>query len=44
MKFESWAESLQSNGGYKSGTAFDHVNYYKGSTINADLQRYSFQL
>jgi hypothetical protein len=44
MKFESWAEKLQSNSGYKSGASFDYVNYYKGSTINADLRRYSFGL
>jgi hypothetical protein len=44
MKFEGWAENLQSNGGYKSGGSFDYVNYYKGSTINADLQHYAFRL
>ena len=44
LKFESWAESQPSNGGYKTGTSFDYVNYYKGSTINADLQRFRFIL
>jgi hypothetical protein len=44
ITFESWAEKLQSNSTYKSGTSFDYVNYYKGSTINADLQQYSFSL
>jgi hypothetical protein len=42
MAFESWAENLQSNSTYKSGTAFDYVSYYKGSTINTDLRRYAF--
>ena len=42
MKFEAWAESLVSNKSYKSGASFDYVNYYKGSTINADLQHYAF--
>jgi len=44
IDFENWAESLQSNSGYGSGTSFDYVNYYKGSTINADLQKYAFRL
>jgi hypothetical protein len=43
-KFEAWAENLQSNTGYKSGTSFDYVNYYKGSTINTDLENYTFSL
>jgi len=44
MGFESWAEGLQSNSSYKSGASFDYVNYYKGSTINADLQHFAFAL
>jgi hypothetical protein len=44
VDFETWAEKQQSNDSYKSGAAFDYVNYYKGSTINTDLQHYSFSL
>jgi len=43
-KFEQWAEAQQTNAAYKSGGSFDHVNYYKGSTINNDLQNFSFNL
>jgi hypothetical protein len=41
-KFETWAKKLRSNGSYKSGNSFDFVNYYKGSTINGNLQQYHF--
>ncbi len=44
MKFEEWVEKQPANAAYKSGSAFDHVNYYKGSTINADLQNYPFTI
>ncbi len=44
MKFEAWAESLHSNKSYRSGASFLYVNYYKGSTIKADLQAYTFSL
>jgi hypothetical protein len=44
LSFESWAEKQQSNASYKSGLSFDYVNYYKGSTINSDLQCYGFVL
>lgn len=40
--FEAWAEKQLSNSAYKSGASFDFVNYYKGSTINEDLQKYNF--
>ena len=40
--FEAWAEHRPSNSSYRSNSAFDYVNYYKGSTINDDLQRYNF--
>lgn len=43
-KFEAWAEKRQSNSSYRSGSSFDYVNYYKGSTINADLQGFGFSL
>lgn len=42
LKFEEWAEKQPANATYKSGTSFDHVNYYKGSTINDDLRNYPF--
>jgi AIPR protein len=41
-KFEKWAEQQASNANYKKGSAFDYVNYYKGSTLPADLQAYAF--
>jgi hypothetical protein len=44
IKFEDWAEKLPTNSAYKPGTSFDYVNYYKGSTINADLQNYTFTI
>jgi hypothetical protein len=43
-KFEEWAEKQPTNAAYKSGGAFDHVNYYKGATINNDLQNYTFTM
>jgi len=42
IKFEKWVEQLSTNSKYKIGTSFDYVNYYKGSTINSDLQRFPF--
>lgn len=42
LAFESWAENRRSNNQYKIGTSFDHVSYYKGSTINQDLEDYPF--
>jgi hypothetical protein len=44
IKFEKWAEQLATNINYKRGSSFDYVNYYKGSTINADLQGYAFTI
>jgi hypothetical protein len=44
QKFEEWAEKQSSNKGYKDGSSFDYVNYYKGSTINADLKAFAFTL
>jgi hypothetical protein len=43
--FEKWAEQQPTNAIYnKSHSSFDYVNYYKGSTINADLQNYPFTI
>jgi hypothetical protein len=44
LKFEEWAEKQSANAAYKSGTSFDYVNYYKGSTINEDLKAYAFSV
>jgi hypothetical protein len=41
-KFEDWAEKRQSNKQYSTDLSFDFANYYKGSTINADLKAYGF--
>jgi hypothetical protein len=43
-KFEDWAEKQASNKAYAAGSSFDYVNYYKGSTINADLKTFNFPL
>jgi hypothetical protein len=43
-KFEAWAGRQPANGIYRTDGSFDYVNYYKGSTINADLQSYGFVL
>ena len=42
IKFEKYATEQLGNDGYKSGVSFDYVNYYKGSTVNADLKSYAF--
>jgi hypothetical protein len=41
-KFEVWAQARKSNSIYKVDSSFDFVNYYKGSTINSDLEAYPF--
>ncbi len=38
--FEKWVKRRRSNRGYRQGTAFGFVNYYKGSTVNDDLRKY----
>jgi len=43
-KFEKWAARQSTNANYKIGRSFDYVNYYKGATINADLQTYAFKI
>jgi hypothetical protein len=40
--FERWAAKRRSNQAYSQGTAFDFVNYYKGSTVNKDLRQFKF--
>lgn len=43
-KFEEWTSKRPSNNIYKVGTTLDYDNYYKGSTINTDLQAYLFKV
>lgn len=43
-KFEAWAEAHPSNKAYKPMGSFDFVNYYKGSTINSDIQTFPFSV
>jgi hypothetical protein len=42
IDFEKYATTQSENEGYYSGTSFDYVNYYKGSTVNNDLQNQAF--
>jgi hypothetical protein len=42
--FEKWASRKSSNDMYKIGNAFDYANYYKGSTVSADLKSYTFKI
>ena len=41
--FEDWIQKQPSNKAYRDGTAFDFVNYYKGATINSDVQSFKFK-
>ena len=41
-QFEFWASQQAANKPYLSGGAFDFVNYYKGATINSDVQKFVF--
>lgn len=43
-KFEAWVITRDSNKGYKINEGFDFANYYKGSTVGADLKSYSFKI
>jgi hypothetical protein len=40
--FERWIKQLPANRSYRQGNSFGFVNYYKGSTLNLDLERYKF--
>lgn len=42
--FEEWASKRPPNNIYKVDTTLDYDNYYKGSTINADLQAHHFKV
>lgn len=41
-KFELWASERNANKPYRNNGAFDFVNYYKGATINSDVQEFTF--
>jgi hypothetical protein len=42
MAYEGWVAKQTQNAPYISGTALDGTSYYKGGTVNADLQSYKF--
>jgi hypothetical protein len=42
--FEIWAVKEKSNSAYKVGSSFDFANYYKGSTVGADVEKYPFKV
>jgi hypothetical protein len=42
LGFEGWLQKRATNVAYKMDGGFDFGNYYKGATINQDLQDYSF--
>jgi hypothetical protein len=42
--FEAWIQKRNSNKSYRLDASFDFANYYKGATINDDLQKYSFSV
>ncbi|MFZ6648815.1 AIPR family protein [Undibacterium sp. TJN25] len=44
ISFETSVSKKRSNIGYKIGNGFDYANYYKGSTVGADLKAYSFKI
>ena len=44
LAFETWLVKQPSNSSYKLGNGFDFANYYKGSTVSADLKKYSFKV
>jgi AIPR protein len=41
-QFEIWASTQTANKPYLNNGAFDFVNYYKGATINSDVQKFAF--
>jgi hypothetical protein len=44
IEFEKWVEQQSTNSKYKLDSSFEYDNYYKGSTISADLQGFGFTL
>ena len=44
LAFETWLVKQVSNNSYKLGNGFNFANYYKGSTVSADLKKYSFKV
>jgi hypothetical protein len=43
-KFETSVEKKPKNTLYKDGSNFLFVNYYKGSTVNSDVEQYGFKV
>jgi hypothetical protein len=42
--FEERAQRKRANAAYRVDSSFDFGNYYKGSTINEDLETYPFSI
>lgn len=42
--FETWVVKEKTNIAYKVGSSFDFANYYKGSTVGADVKGYEFTI
>ncbi len=42
--FETWVVKEKTNIAYKVGSSFDFANYYKGSTVGADVKSYKFTI
>ena len=42
--FDSWVATRLTNAAYKIGNSFDYANYYKGSTVNEDVQNCAFKV
>lgn len=43
-RFETWVVEQHQNEPYLNDGAFDFVNYYKGATINSDIQKFRFTI
>jgi hypothetical protein len=44
-KFEAWAQKKRTNKSYRlDRRSFDFINYYKGATVNADLEAFKFSV
>ena len=44
QEFERWVVKEKTNSAYKVGSSFDFANYYKGSTVGADVKNYPFTI
>jgi hypothetical protein len=43
MAYEAWVIAQSENATFKSGGALEARNYYRGATINSDVQKYPFK-